>query len=99
MITNKNLFIVLEGIDHSGKTSVANKLHKILGGVKIAFPKRDIKTGKEIDNYWKGKKVITTNNTNILNNENMLNNTNNISNNNNNLLNNKHIHILLSNNR
>ncbi|OQS53359.1 tmp1 [Ecytonucleospora hepatopenaei] len=113
MKTNKNLFIVLEGIDHSGKTSVAKKLHEILGGVKIAFPNRETKTGKEIDKYLKGNIYDANNNNSLLNNTNnsLLNTNNNnnslynenILNNNlyNNLLNNdnKHIHILFSNNR
>ena len=52
-IQNKNLFIVLEGIDRSGKTTLWNLISKKINAVKFNFPDRTTNTGKKIDNFLK----------------------------------------------
>lgn len=67
MTKEKNIFIVLEGIDHCGKTSVCKKLHKMIGGEAIAFPDRTTETGKALNKFLKEYNNSKENNKEIKN--------------------------------
>jgi dTMP kinase len=50
----RGAFIVLEGLDRSGKTTQARLLSRLDGVVSIQYPRRDTPIGKLIDAYLKG---------------------------------------------
>ena len=56
MPANKNLFIVLEGIDHCGKTTISDRLADELDAVRLNFPDRNTVSGKIINEYLQSKK-------------------------------------------
>lgn len=45
------MLIVIEGLDGSGKDSVADAVAKILGAARLNFPERSSVTGQAIDSY------------------------------------------------
>lgn len=49
------MFIAVEGIDGSGKTSLSKALNKALDGVWTCFPERSTFYGKLIDSWLKGE--------------------------------------------
>lgn len=56
MHIKKNIFVVIEGIDRTGKTTVCKRLAQLLNGVTlISFPNRKLFTGELIDKYLKSE--------------------------------------------
>ncbi len=55
MATNRGVFIVIDGLDKSGKTTLANKLINSFKTPveKISFPNRSTIIGKILNNYLK----------------------------------------------
>lgn len=53
-MNERGCFIVIEGIDRSGKTTQSRILSTIEGFQYVRFPNRDTPTGKLIDDYLKG---------------------------------------------
>ncbi|ORD97111.1 KTHY [Hepatospora eriocheir] len=46
-------FIVIEGIDKAGKTTLSNHLIKTINCVKVAFPDRNTPSGQKINEFLK----------------------------------------------
>lgn len=57
------MFIVLEGIDHCGKTVQSKKLSQFWQSILIQFPNRQTEIGKKIDKYL--RKEVTYDNQTI----------------------------------